>query len=75
MACYTVVLVELDDNEHNRKARERLGLPLTGGLEEADANRVRKEAGIIKTQAILRRLNPTAIVRREGDKLTVQASV
>lgn len=75
MACYTVTLIEIDDNEHTRKARERLGLPLQGGLSQTDANRVKKEAGIIKTQAIMRRLNPMAVIRRDGDKLTIQASL
>lgn len=75
VACFTSVLIELEDSEYNRKARERLGLPAKGGLSQEDANRVKKESGIIKTQMILRRLNPTAIVRRNGDQLTVQASV
>jgi hypothetical protein len=75
MACYTEVLVQIEDNELNRKARKALGLPETGGLSQSDANRVKKEAGILKTQVIMRRLNPTAIIRRNGDELTIQASI
>lgn len=75
MACYTVVMVEIEDNEINRKARAKLGLSETGQLTATEAARVKKEAGILKTQAILRRLNPMAVVRRVGDKLTVQAQV
>jgi hypothetical protein len=75
MACYTVVGVEVEDNEHNRKARALLGLPEKGLLSAADAARVKKEAGIIKTQAIMRRLNPSAVIRRVGDKLTIQVNI
>ena len=75
MPCYTSVGVTIEDNEINRQAREKLGLPVTGYLSESDAARVRKEAGIIKTTALARRLNPTAVVRRQGDKLTISVNI
>jgi hypothetical protein len=75
MSCFTVIEVQIDDNELNRKARANLNLPLTGGLTQAQADAVRKEAGILKPQVIMRRLNPTAVVRRNGDKLTVSVNV
>lgn len=71
MACYTEVEVNLDDNEINRESRKKLGLRETGSLSENDARRVRIEAGIIKAGRLTRRMAPTAVIRREGNKLVV----
>lgn len=75
MACYTLVLVKVEDTEINRRARANLGLPETGDLTVRDAARVRKESGLLKTQQVIRNLNPTAVVRRQGDKLTISVNV
>jgi hypothetical protein len=71
MACYTVVDVQIEDNELNRQARKKLGLPEVGSLTYDQANAVKKEAGILRTHQVMRRLNPTAVIRRVGDKLTI----
>ena len=71
MACYTVVTVNLEDSAVNRMAREKLGLSLEGPLTEAQAGRVRVEAGVIRTRSLLARMSPGAVVRRDGDRLTV----
>lgn len=71
MACYTLVRITLDDTAVNRAARQKLGLPVEGGLSLSDAGRVRVEAGAIRTRAALQRLAPTAVVRRAGNTLTV----
>lgn len=75
MPCYTSVQVNLDDNEINREARKKLGLSETGGLSPEDAGRVRIEAGVIKTLRLVRRLNPTAVVRRVGNELNVSVNI
>ena len=75
MSCYTMVAVNLEDNAVNRKAREKLGLPLEGSLSQSDAGRVKVEAGIIRSRATLMRLAPNAVIRRDGNKLTVTVSV
>ena len=75
MACYTVVQVEIEDNEINRKARQALGLPEKGAVSELDARRITKEAGILRTQQVMRRLNPSAVIRRVGDKLSIQVNI
>lgn len=74
MACFTSVAVNLENSQWNRLARKALGLP-EGGLSQTDAGRVRKEAALIKTQHTMRLLSPTAVIRRQGDKLTIQVHV
>jgi hypothetical protein len=71
MPCYTRIRVEIEDNAINRKARKNLGLPEEGSLTRTDARRVQKEASILKSMESVRRLDPRAIVRRKGDKVTV----
>ena len=75
MACYTVVMINLDDTAINRKAREALGLPLEGSLSQYDARRVTIEAGVIKARTEIRRIQPNAVIRRNGNKLSVSVSV
>ena len=75
MACWTVVTIQLEDTEINRKAREALGLPLEGSLSQRDASRVKAEAGVIKAKREIRRLQPNAVIRRVGNKLNVSVSV
>ena len=71
MACYTMVTVNLEDSVINREARKKLGLPLEGSLTQSQAGRVKVEAGIIRTRSLLVRMAPGAMIRRDGDKLTV----
>jgi len=73
MPCYTVVLVDVPEDQWTARARKALGLPLKGGLSQRDARRVTKEAGILKAMDQVRRQAPTAIIRRTGDELTVTA--
>ena len=75
MACFTVVRVKLDNSAINRKARKALGLPLEGDLSAYDARRVGVEAKILTSLAAVRRLQPSAVIKRKGDKLTVQVQV
>lgn len=75
MACWTVVTIDLPDTELNREAREALGLPLEGSLSQADALRVRTEAGVIKARKEIRRLAPNAVIRRVGNELKVSVTV
>lgn len=75
MPCSTTVQVNVEDSAINRKAREKLGLPLTGQLFPEQAAKVRKEAGILKTYNIMRTINPTAVLKRVGDKLTISVNV
>ncbi len=76
MACWTTVTMEeIEDTEINRQAREALDLPLEGSLTSYDARRVRTEAGVIKARREIRRLQPTAVIRRVGNKLNVSVSV
>jgi len=75
MACFTVVQVTLDDNRLNRKARKNLKLPLEGTLSQYDANRVAAEGKILKAIERVRALQPSAIITRKGDKVTVKVSV
>jgi len=74
MSCYTEIEI-LEDTSVNRRARKKLGLAEEGPLDFYVAQRVRREAGIIKAYDAIRRLQPTAVIRRTGDKLqvTVQA--
>lgn len=74
MACYTVVMVTLTDDAVNREARRKLGLAETGLLTEEAAGRVRIEAGIIRSYASIRKLEPTAVIRRDGNRLTVSVA-
>ena len=76
MACYTVVELEnLDDNELNRKARDSLGLPLTGGLSASNARAVRMEAGLLKAIAQVKKMSPKAMITRTGNKISVSVEV
>jgi len=75
VACYTMVSVEVPDTELNRQARKALGLSLDGPLSLDDAKRVRIEAGVIKTKREIRRLQPTAVIRRTGNQLSVSLTV
>lgn len=75
MACYTMVMVTLSSNVTNRKARQALGLAVDGPLSAYDARRVRIEAGIIKARREIKRMNPSAIIRRKGNRLFVKANV
>jgi hypothetical protein len=59
--------VELENTPFIAKARKNLNLPAEGRLSRTDANRVRKEAGILKTIKQVKRLNPRAVVRRKKD--------
>lgn len=71
MVCETIVMIKLDDDELHRKARKKLGLPIKGRLTEYHAGLVRVEVGVAKTYSAMRRLDPTAIIRRKGNELTV----
>jgi len=71
MACWTEIDINLDDTDLNRRARKRLGLPETGPLTPEEAAKVRQEAGLLKAQDTVRRLDPRAIVRRKAGKLIV----
>lgn len=75
MPCFTRVEIVLDDNELNRRARKKLGLPEEGQLSLLDARRVKVEAGVMKTMQTMQRLNPTAVVRRTGNKLSISVNV
>ena len=75
MACFTMVTIQLDDSEINRAAREELELPLTGDLDSVDVRRVKVEAGVIKARREIRRIAPNAVIRRVGNKLTVNVTV
>lgn len=75
MACFTMVTIQLEDTEINRKAREALGLPLEGALSAYDAQRVKAEAGVIKARREIRRLQPNAVIRRVGNKLHASVTV
>ena len=63
MPCFTRVVI-VEDTEINKKAREALGLPLEGPLTASEARKVKVEAGVIKTKQAMRRLNPSAVIRR-----------
>jgi hypothetical protein len=71
MPCYTVIQVEIEDNALNRRARKNLGLPEEGKLSPRDAKRVKREAAVLKSMDQVRKLDPRAIVRRKGNKVTV----
>ena len=75
MSCYTMSMVELNDDTYTKKAREKLGLPLEGKLSRTSARRVRQEAGFLKATDEVRRLQPNAVIRRRGDKLFVTVGV
>ena len=66
MPCFTRIEI-LPDTELNQRARKALGLPLKGGLLRADAQRVKIEASMIKTQEAMQQLTPDVLVQREGD--------
>ena len=71
MACYTSVEVDLADDRWNREARKRLGLAVEGPLSVYNARRVKVEAGVIKSMDSIRKLDPRAVIRRKGNKLTI----
>lgn len=73
MPCYTLVTIE--ETSFTQQAREALGLPLTGQLTYEQAERVKREAGVLKARASVLRVVPTAVVRRTGNTLTVSVSV
>jgi hypothetical protein len=76
MPCYTKVLVNLKNTKWNRMAREKLGLPLEGGLTEVQAKDVRVEAGRLKTTAEVKMMNPAAMVQSIGKrKLTININI
>lgn len=79
MPCYTQVqLVNLDDDKWNRKAREKLGLPLEGAVQPEDAKRIRVEAGKFKTAEAMKKLKPGAIIKgmtAGSKKLTIQVDI
>jgi hypothetical protein len=75
MPCYTSVRVSLDDTALNRKARKNLGLAVEGSLDSYEAQRVKQEVGVLKAIAETRRLSPTAVIKRKGNKLSVQVEV
>ena len=75
MPCFTRITMKLDDTQLNRRARIALGLNPEGPLGETYIRQVRVEAGIIKAQDQLRRLAPTAMVRRNGTELTVSVNL
>ena len=62
MPCDTKVMVSLEDNKWNAKAREKLGLSVSGKLSVEDAASVRIEAGKLKTAAVVKAMDPTAII-------------
>lgn len=70
MTCYTMVEVEVNEDQYTKKAREKLGLE-NRGLSAEETIRLKKEVGILKTKAIMQRLNPKAMIQRKGDKLTI----
>jgi hypothetical protein len=74
MACFTMVRVDLEDDVWNRKARKNLGLPLEGSLSALNAQRVTREASVLKTIATTKRLAPNAVIRRKGNKIKVTVS-
>jgi hypothetical protein len=55
-------MVSLEDTLWNKKAREKLKLPLTGQLTEEQAGQVRVEAGKLKAASIIKAMNPANIV-------------
>lgn len=71
MPCYTVITVQIEDNAINRQARKNLDLPETGDLTRREARLVKREAAVLKSMAAVRRLDPRAVVRRKGNKITV----
>lgn len=72
MSCYTSIELEnLDDNELNRLARKHLKYPLEGGLTQAQARKVKQEAGLIKAERQIRKMQPTAMIKRKGNELEV----
>lgn len=73
MPCYTLVTIE--ETSFTQQAREALGLPLTGQLTYEQSLLVKREAGVLKARASVLRLAPSAVVRREGNKLTVSVTV
>ena len=75
MPCDTKVLVTLDNTPYNRRARKRLGLPLTGELSQSEANAVRVEAGKLKTIDAIMAIDPLAAITGTtvgSDTLTIQ---
>lgn len=70
MPCFTRIEV-LEDTTINRRARKKLGLAEEGTLSYEETRRVKVEAAVMKTTDALRRLSPTAVIRRKGNELTV----
>ena len=75
MPCDTRVEVRIDDKEIEKEARKKLGLPESGSLTRQQAAALTKEAGILKTIKTTRRLAPTAVIKRSGDKLTISVNM
>lgn len=78
MPCDTKVMVNLEDNKWNTKAREKLGLSVKGALSQEDARDVRLEAGKLKTAAAIKAINPTAIITGLAvgvKKLNIQVNI
>jgi len=72
MACYTSIELEnLDDNELNRLARKHLKYNLDGELTQAQVRKVKQEAGLIKAERQIRKMQPTAMIKRKGNELEV----
>jgi len=74
----TGINVTLDNDKWNTMARQKLGLPIKGGLSQQEANQVRLEAGKLKTAAAIKAINPTAIITGLTvgiKKLTIQVNI
>lgn len=74
MPCFTRVEI-LDDDAINRKARQKLNLPLEGPLSARDTRRVKVEAGVLRATHSVQMLSPGAIVRRKANKLTITVNI
>jgi hypothetical protein len=63
MPCDTKVMVNVEKTKWTELARKKLGLPLTGGLDQKQAARVRIEAGKLKAVAVIKAVKPTALIQ------------
>lgn len=78
MACFTKVMVTLDNDKYTIEARKKLGLPLKGEVDEETARAVKLEASKIKTVSVMRALNPGALIKGNllgSKKLTIQIDI
>ena len=75
MACFTYVELKLDDKALEEQARKNLKLEGVKYLTNQQAASIRKEYGVLKAIKATRRIAPTAVIKRDGDKLTITASV